>query len=201
MQRRLFLEKLSFQLLEEHLQLRANNVNVPKQIRERTKEILKIEDPEPDHAVERENKRWSCTECNKHTVGNLVNTIQTLNQENQLRNPVLLQDLINKLPMRLRMERVEKDLLQSDLKLVKFQEWLENLADDVCQLQNLSLQIQNMSRNKLKEIATYILSNTHGSAILVKNNITDFSAEPIASAVAGLEIPKLELPSVSPLSI
>ncbi|KAG5871213.1 hypothetical protein JTB14_010566 [Gonioctena quinquepunctata] len=32
--------------------------------------------------------------------------------------------------------RKSKDLLQSDLKLVKFQEWLENLADDVCQLQN-----------------------------------------------------------------
>ncbi|KAG5896240.1 hypothetical protein JTB14_011358 [Gonioctena quinquepunctata] len=32
--------------------------------------------------------------------------------------------------------RKSKDLLQSDLKLVKFQEWLKNLADDVCQLQN-----------------------------------------------------------------
>ncbi|KAG5868428.1 hypothetical protein JTB14_029044 [Gonioctena quinquepunctata] len=50
---------------EEHLQLRAKNVIVPEQIRERIKDILKIEDPEPDHAVGRENKRGSCTECSK----------------------------------------------------------------------------------------------------------------------------------------
>ncbi|KAG5867191.1 hypothetical protein JTB14_031960 [Gonioctena quinquepunctata] len=53
---------------EEHLQLRAKNVNVPKQKWERIKEILKIEDPEPDHAVGRENKRGSCTECNKRRL-------------------------------------------------------------------------------------------------------------------------------------
>ncbi|KAG5882045.1 hypothetical protein JTB14_032555 [Gonioctena quinquepunctata] len=57
---------------EEHLQLRAKNVNVPKQIRERIKEILKIEDPEPDHALGRENKRGSCTECSKQAVAGEV---------------------------------------------------------------------------------------------------------------------------------
>ncbi|KAG5896243.1 hypothetical protein JTB14_011361 [Gonioctena quinquepunctata] len=93
------------------------------------------------------------------TVGNLVNTIQTLNQEDHLRNPVLLQDLIYKLPIRLRMEwvRESKDLLQSDLKLVKFQEWLENVADDVCQLQNPFPSNSKYEQNKVGSLNILIL--------------------------------------------
>ncbi|KAG5872514.1 hypothetical protein JTB14_010487 [Gonioctena quinquepunctata] len=65
---------------------------------------------------------------------------------------------------------------------------------DINQL-NYRVQIESF------KIATYILSNTHGYAILVKSNIMDSSAEPIASAVAGLEILKLELPSVNVISV
>lgn len=67
LRRRLFLEKLSFQLVEEHLRIRAANVNVPRQIRDRIKELLQIEET-VELIADRNNKRSSCGDCKKRRL-------------------------------------------------------------------------------------------------------------------------------------
>lgn len=70
------------------------------------------------------------------TVNNLVCTLQILKEEDHLRNPILLQELVNKLPINCQMqwtENISKENLKG--KLSEFQVWLEMKAEAASRLQ------------------------------------------------------------------
>lgn len=70
-------------------------------------------------------------------VQNLVGTIESLNEEDHLRNPILLQELLNKLPTSYKLMWIEylETRPSKNLKLIEFALWLDNKANKISVLQ------------------------------------------------------------------
>ena len=86
------------------------------------------------------------------SVKNLVNTLETLDEENYLQNPILLKELVEKLPVSYRMQWMEHiqncNILKYN-KLNAFQQWLERKSEAACQLQIVKPSEVSKSRKEL----------------------------------------------------
>lgn len=78
-------------------------------------------------------------------VKNVVGTIETLDGTDHLRNPILLQELLEKLPNNLKLNWIEyiSSRTFQKPKIVEFSSWLERKASFACQIQNLDVKSDN----------------------------------------------------------
>ncbi|XP_031337274.1 uncharacterized protein LOC116166463 [Photinus pyralis] len=100
-------------------------------------------------------------------VKNVVGTMETLNQEDHLRNPILLQELLNKLPtsQKLRwLEYISRKTVQQP-KLIEFSAWLDHRASIVSQIEmpKLSDTVTNVTRDKQKHNRRDVTLTTNNS--------------------------------------
>lgn len=72
-------------------------------------------------------------------IKNVVGTIESLNETDHLRNPILLQELLSKLPTGLKLnwiEHISNTTLHQGPNLLEFSSWLDHKASIACQVHN-----------------------------------------------------------------